>query len=95
MGFAKSQKPWFHGILFLKLFWPSVRKNCSSDREQLLKFEAEGRKFAKFLISLVQSKLLFVQRVKQFLKQNTFLITYFGRFLRSITLEPLEKIIEV
>ena len=35
------------GILFQKLFWPTVRKNCSSDREKLLKFEAEGREFAK------------------------------------------------
>ena len=41
-----------HGILFPKLFWPTVRKNCSRDREKLLKFEAEGRKFAKILRSL-------------------------------------------
>ena len=27
-------------------------QNCSSDREKLLKFEAEGREFAKFLRSL-------------------------------------------
>ena len=27
-------------ILLPKLFWPTVRKNCSSDREKLLKFEA-------------------------------------------------------
>ena len=25
----------WNGILFPKLFWPSVRKNCSSDREKL------------------------------------------------------------
>ena len=31
-----------------------MRKNCSSDREKLLKFEAEGREFAKFLRSLKQ-----------------------------------------
>ena len=42
---------WINGILFPKLFWPTVRKNCSSDREKLLK---EGRKFAKFVRSLVQ-----------------------------------------
>ena len=29
-----------------------MRKNCSSDREKLLKFEAEGREFSKFLRSL-------------------------------------------
>ena len=31
-----------NGILLPKLFGPTVRKNCSSDREKLLKFEAEG-----------------------------------------------------
>ena len=31
-----------------------MRKNCSSDQEKLLKFEAEGREFAKFLRSLEQ-----------------------------------------
>jgi hypothetical protein len=31
-----------NGILLSKLFWPTVRKNCCSDREKLLKFEAEG-----------------------------------------------------
>ena len=36
-------------ILLPKLFWPTVRKNSSSDREKLLKFEAEAREFAKFL----------------------------------------------
>ena len=35
------------GILFLpKLFWPTVRTNCF----YVLKFEAAGREFAKFLI---------------------------------------------
>ena len=41
------------GILLPLLFWPTtVRKNCSSCREKLLKFEAEGREFAKVLSSL-------------------------------------------
>ena len=31
-----------------------MRKKNSSDREKLLKFEAEGREFAKFLRSLEQ-----------------------------------------
>jgi hypothetical protein len=35
-------------------------KNCSSNREKLLKFEAEGREFAKFLRSLEQ----FIQTVR-------------------------------
>ena len=42
-----------------------MRKNSSSDREKLLKFEAEGREFAKFLKSLEQ----FIQTVKG---QNNF-----------------------
>ena len=37
-----------------------MEKNCSSDREKLLKFEAEGREFAEFLRSLEQ----FIQTVK-------------------------------
>ena len=37
-----------------------MRKNCSSNREKLLKFEAEGREFAKILRSLEQ----FIQTVK-------------------------------
>ena len=52
-------------ILLPKLFWPTVRKNCSSDRGKLLKFEAEGREFAKILRSLEQ----FIQTVKG---QNNF-----------------------
>ena len=35
------------GILLPKLFWPIVRKNCPSDQEKLLRFEAEGREIAK------------------------------------------------
>ena len=42
-----------------------MRKKCSSDQEKLLKFEAEGREFAKFLRSLEQ----FIQAVKG---QNVF-----------------------
>ena len=37
-----------------------MRKNCSSDREKLLKFEAEDGAFAKYLRSLEQ----FIQTVK-------------------------------
>ena len=52
-------------ILLPKLFWPTVRKNCSRDQENLLEFEAEGREFAKCLWSLEQ----FIQTVKG---QNNF-----------------------
>ena len=55
----------FTGILLPKLFWPTVRKKCCSDREKPLKFEAEGREFAKFSRSLEQ----FIQTVKG---QNNF-----------------------
>ena len=41
-------------ILLPKLFLPTVRKNCSSNRERLLKLEAEGREFVNFLRSLEQ-----------------------------------------
>ena len=40
-------------------------QNCSNDREKLLKFEAEGQEFARFLRSLEQ----FIQTVKV---QNNF-----------------------
>ena len=54
------RKSYNFGILLPKLFWPTVRKNCSSDREKVLKFEAEGQEFAKILRSLKQ----FVQKVQ-------------------------------
>ena len=54
-----------NGILLPKLFWPTVRKNCSIDWEKLLKFKAEGWEFENFLRSLEQ----FIQAVKV---QNNF-----------------------
>ena len=65
-----------------------MRKNCSSDEEKLLKFEAEGREFAKILRSLEQ----FIRTVKgqnNFWQQNASL-TCIWRFLRSNKLEQLE-----
>ena len=49
-----------YGILLSKLFLTTVRKNCSSDREFFLKFEAGGQEFANILRSLKQ----FIQTVK-------------------------------
>ena len=49
-----------NGILSPKLFWSTVRKKCFSDWEKILKFEAEGGEFAKFLRSLEK----FVRTVK-------------------------------
>ena len=73
------------GIFLPKLFWPTVRKNCSSDREKVLEFGDEGREFAKFLILLEQ----FIQTVKaqsNFWSQNAF-STCSWRFLISSKLE--------
>ena len=53
------------GILLPKLFWPTVRKNCSSDQENFWNSRAEGQEFAKILRSLEQ----FVRTVKG---QNNF-----------------------
>jgi len=61
----KAERKKKHGILLPKLFRLTVTKNCSSDCEKLLKFEAEGREFAKCLRSLEQ----FIQTVKG---QNNF-----------------------
>ena len=53
-----------------------MRKNCSSDQEKLLRFEAEGREFEIFFRSLEQ----FIQTVKG---QNYFFVTdcFFNLFL--------------
>ena len=44
----------WNGILLPKLFWPTVRKKCSSDWENFLKLEAKGQEFAQVLRSLEQ-----------------------------------------
>ena len=62
---VSSSMVWYFPILLPKLFWPTLRKKSSSDREKLLKFEAEGRESAKILRSLEQ----FIQTVKG---QNNF-----------------------
>ena len=64
-----------------------MRKNCSRDQEKLLKSEAEGREFSKFLTSLEQ----FIQTVNgqnNFWQQNAFL-TCSWMFLMSQKLEQL------
>ena len=70
-----------------------MRTSCPSDREKLLKFETEGREFAKILRSLEQ----FVRTVKGqniFWYQNAFLNCpwSFVRYNKSEQLEfKLEK----
>ena len=49
-----------NGILLPKLVRPTLRKNCYSDLEKLLKFEDECQEFEIFLRSLEQ----FIQTVK-------------------------------
>ena len=51
------------------------KKNCSCDGENVLKFKAEGREFAKFLGSLEQ----FIQTIFG----NSAFLTCFWRFLIS------------
>ena len=83
LGKNTREKSKMNGILLPKLFWPTVRKNCSSDQEKLLKFEAEGREFAKILRSLEQ----FVGTVKgqnNFWQQNAFLTWVPGGFSHLI-----------
>ena len=58
--FSSLQSQKLHCILFLKLFWPIVRRNCSSDQEK-----AEDREFEKLLRSLEK----FIQTVEG---QNNF-----------------------
>ena len=71
LDFKLYQKWILRKIVFLKalpLEWKEMvfcYQNRSSDREKLLKFEAEGREFAKILRSLEQ----FIQTVKG---QNNF-----------------------
>ena len=56
-------------ILFSKLFWLTGRKKkCSSDWEKLLKFEAEGWEFGKFMRLLEQ----FIYQNSDFLVKNAF-----------------------
>ena len=64
-----------------------MRKNYSIDREKLLKYEADGREFAKILRSLEQF-VLTVEGQNNFLEQNAF-STRSRRFLRSNELEQL------
>ena len=47
-------------VLLPKLFWPTVRKICSSDREKLLKFEAEGQDHWNNLFKHCKVRTIFV-----------------------------------
>jgi hypothetical protein len=65
-----------------------VRKKNSSDREKLLKFEAEGREFAKFLRSLEQSTYSNSERSEQILVT----VCLFNLFLEVSHINKLEQL---
>ena len=58
----KQKQKWY---FVTKIVLTECEKNCSSNQEKNLKFKAEGREFAKFLISPEQ----FIRTVKG---QNNF-----------------------
>ena len=81
-GLNSEMVLWFQNCP--ELLW----EKCSSDRENLLIFEAEGQEFAKILRSLARTIYLNKERSEEFLKQSAFL-TCSWRFLKSNTLEQL------
>ena len=71
-----------------KLFGPIVRKNCFSDQENFLKFEAEGQEFGKFTaitITIYSNS----ERPEQFLATESF-STCSWIFIKSDKSEQLE-----
>ena len=74
-----------------KIVLTHVIKKCSSDREKLLKFEAEGQEFEFFLRSLEQ----FIQTVKGLNNFWNAFLTCSWRFLICNKLEKLEFILEI
>ena len=83
------------GILLPKLFWPTVRKNCSSDWEKTFEIRGWRLRICK-TFKITRTIYSHSEMLVQFWKQNAFL-TYSWRFLRSNILEQsrlkLEKII--
>ena len=65
MGFRKHAGKVRNVILLPQLFWSTVRKNWSNDREKLMKLKATGQEFANVLRSLEW----FIQTIKG---QNNF-----------------------
>ena len=69
-----------YGILLAKLFLPTVRNNCSSNGEKLMKFEAEGQEFSKSLRSLCLNS----ERSEQFLVTECFFNLFLEVFSHRI-----------
>ena len=77
-----------NGILLPKLFWPTVRKNCSCDRKRLLKFEAEGWEFEFFFRGHLNN--LFAQwKISTSFETESF-INWSWRYFRSNAITKLE-----
>ena len=69
-----------------KIIPTCMRKNCSSDREKLLKFKLEGQEFTNILQS---TRTIYSNKVSyNFLEQNVFL-TSSWRFCRLEQFEQL------
>ena len=67
-----------------------MRKNCSSVREKILKFEAEGQECAKFMRSLEQ----FIQTVNGFETEcffNLYLEVSQIKYIRTIRIQIGKK----
>ena len=62
----------YTGILFRKLFWLTVRKNCSSDQEKLLKMRWWRPIFFWNILGINRTIYSNSDRSEQILKQNTF-----------------------
>ena len=75
-----------------KLFWPTVRKNCSSDREKLLKIPGWRPRISKIfeMTRIIYSNS---ERSEQFLVTEC-VLTCSWRFLTFNNLEQLEFILE-
>ena len=86
----------FNSQLKFKNFWlkrtfvsKTTRKNCSSDREKLLKVEDEGREFAK-KFEITRTIYSNSERSEQFLATECFFNFCPWKFIISNKLEQLE-----
>ena len=74
------------GILLPKVFWPTVRKKCSSDWEKLFKLLAEGGEFEKSLS--FHLKNLFKQwKVRTIFGNRIFLEVSQNLYIRTIRIQ--------
>ena len=58
-----------NGILLPKLIWPTERKNCFSDWEKLLKFDADDKEFANFYILRPLEQFIWIVKLEFKLKK--------------------------